>query len=89
MITYYYALQIYERLSADKAAKAHLDPVYMHPPDDITHRVLKLVKKDNLKDGAYGGLLSKLKQSHNELLDFAQVYKLKELGRGSLHTKTL
>ena len=95
LMTYYYALQIHEHLAvttsgdssattaaASAAAAAHIDAVYVHPPDDVTRRVLKRVKRDHMTDDALDGLVRLFKQSREKLLDFAQVQRLSELGRG-------
>ena len=87
LMTYYYALQIYERLTADgaaptAAAKAHRGAVYVHPPDEVARRVLKALKRDHVTDDAFDGLVKLFRQSQESRLDFAQVQRLRELDRG-------
>ena len=88
LMTYYYALQIYERLTADGAAssstpaKAQRGAVYVHPPDEVARRVLKALKRDHVTDEAFDGLVKLFRQSQENRLDFAQVQRLRELDRG-------
>ena len=41
LMTYYYALQIYEHMRGDAKAQAHIDPVYMHKPEEVGELVFK------------------------------------------------
>ena len=74
LMTYYYGLQIYERLTADDAAKTtpakvQRGAVYVHPPHEVARRVLKALKRDHVTDEAFDGLVK-------------QVQRPRELDRG-------